>query len=269
MIKAEVIADSISTSGSRVTTLECTFHRFILPEFNTYRMWSRNAASSRALPIAGRIEAVRENPAMPVEWGKNQRGMVAAELLDVDDANECASVWLEAAAAAADYAEYLAKKGVHKQLVNRVLEPFSWHTSVVTATEWDNMLTQRIHPDAQPEFKVLAEAIRDALAAADPQPLTANEWHLPYILPNETILPLEMKRKISVARVARTSYLNQGKIDVDKDIALYDRLISADPPHLSPFEMVARPLWQDEAQVGNLLGWRQLRHEIESGNNGK
>jgi thymidylate synthase ThyX len=184
------------------------------------------------MPMAKRIEMVRENPAMPVAWGRNQPGMVADEVLSDNDANECHSVWLEAAQAACDYATYLCNKKLHKQLVNRVLEPYSWHTSVVSSTDWTNMFRQRIHHDAQPEFKALAEKMKEALESSSPEMLTPNEWHLPYIGENERALPVEVKRKISVARIARTSYLNQGQIDVDKDLSLYDRLISADPPHL-------------------------------------
>lgn len=264
MIQVKIIADSIH-NDSRLTTMECTFHRFILPEFNTYRMWSRNAASSRALSVKKKIEEVRTNPATPVEWGRNQPGMVAEEVLSEADAEECHNVWLEAASAAADYAQYLASKNVHKQIVNRVLEPFLWHTSVVSSVDWSNMFTQRIHSDAQPEFRELAILMKNALDSSQPRKLTINEWHLPYLTEDEKILTLEIQRKISVARIARTSYLNQGEINVDKDTALYDRLVSAKPPHLSPFEMVARPLWIDEEPKGNFPGWRQLRHGIEEG----
>ena len=267
MIKVEVIADSVSPFGDRVTTMECTFHRFILPEFNTYRMWSRSAASSRAIPTKRRIDEVRDNPAMPARFGKNQRGMVAEESLEGDALGEAVATWLEASQAAADYAQILAQLNVAKELVNRVLEPFSWHTSVVTASDFQNCFNQRIPVEAgaQSEFQVLASAMKDALDSSDPEMLLAGEWHLPYISDQEKrSRKLEDTKKASVARVARTSYLKK-EFDFDKDLDLYERLLSADPPHLAPFEMVATPCGIDNYKnhPGNLDGWLQLRHFVD------
>lgn len=266
MIDVKVVADSIH-QGNRLTTLECTFHRFILPEFNTYRQWSRSAASSRAIPLKVRIEEVINNPAIPYEWGKNKAGMVADEILDPKIQLECESVWREAAAASVDYATYLEKLQVHKQVAARILEPFLWHTSVVSSTDWDNMFSQRIHKDAQPEFRVLAEKMKKALDNSEPEPLTFNQWHLPYIREDEKCISLEVQRKISVARVARTSYLNQDKSEISKDLSLYHRLITANPPHLAPFEMVARPVFSSKDPVANFTGWTQLRHLLEKSEN--
>lgn len=262
MISAKVIADSISPQGNRLTTMECTFHRFILPEVNTYRMWSRNAASSRAIPLKRRIEEVRSNPAIPVHWGKNQRGMVAETILDPDSETLACYQWIKAANNAADVAEELDKLNLHKQVAARILEPFLWHTSVIASTDFDNCFSQRIHPDAQPEFQLLAIEMKKALDSSQPEELGYNEWHLPYVSRAEQILTLETKKKISVARVARSSYLNQNKSDIDADIALYERLISAEPPHLSPFEMVATPAIGSAPIPGNYKGWHQLRHSI-------
>ena len=264
MLNAKIIADSINSNGDRVTTMECTFHRFILPEFNTYRMWSRNAASSRAIPLKRKIKEVRENPAIPISWGRNKPGMVADEELDHEQQVRSLSTWLRAAATAADQAEILGELNLHKQVANRIIEPFSWHTSVVTATEWDNMFIQRIHPDAQPEFYALAVLMRSELQASSPVELNFNQWHLPYVKDEEKTLSLDTKKKISVARVARTSYLNQENNDIEKDVQLYERLRTAEPPHLSPFEMVARPALENEEVLGNFKGWIQLRHGISS-----
>lgn len=261
-ISATIIKDSIN-KGNRLTTIECTFHRFILPEVNTYRMWSRNAASSRAIPLKRRIEEVKTNPAIPVQWGKNQRGMVAEHDLDRGSSSECFYTWIEAAAAAADYAEILASLNLHKQTASRVLEPFLWHTSVISATDFSNCFEQRIHPDAQPEFKDLAQAMKEALDNSEPEALGENDWHLPYVTDEEKkSISLEQQKKISVARVARSSYLNQDKKDIEADVALYDRLLLANPPHLSPFEMVATPVVAGETPVGNYKGWHQLRHIV-------
>lgn len=259
-ISAKVIADSISPAGSRLITMECTFHRFILPEVNTYRMWSRNAASSRAIPLKRRIQEVRENPAIPVHWGVNKRGMVAEEELAPDLASHANGTWMEAAMAASDYAEILLGLNLHKQTASRILEPFLWHTSVISSTDFSNCFEQRIHPDAQPEFHALAIEMKKAIDNSSPIKINYGEWHLPYLSDEDKNLSIDDQKKVCVARVARSSYLNQDKIDVDADMLLYERLISADPPHLSPFEMVATPAYS--SPLGNFYGWHQMRHLI-------
>lgn len=263
MIKARIIADSISPQDFRLTTIECTFHRFILPEVNTYRMWSRSAQSSRAIPLNKRIKEVEENPAVPVYWGKNQRGMVAEEELTEAEKVEAESVWKESAQAAVDYAKYLQGMNVHKQTAARILEPYLWQTNVISSTDWDNMFKQRIHPDAQPEFRVLAEKIKQALEESEPQPVDVGEWHLPYITEEEKeTFDIDTVKKASVARVAKTSYGNQGGWDIEKDLELEQRLFSAEPKHYAPYEMIATPAGMFAPQ-GNFVGWKQLRHMIE------
>jgi thymidylate synthase ThyX len=263
MIEATIIADSISEEEYRLTTIECTFHRFILPEINTYRMWSRSAQSSRAIPLNKRITEVKENPAIPVYWGKNQRGMVAEEELSYEQQVEAESVWVEAANAAADYATYLQQMNLHKQTAARILEPYLWQTNVISSVDWNNMFRQRIHPDAQPEFKVLAEKIKEELENSTPTLVQQKEWHLPYISDEErNSYDIETLKKVSVARVAKTSYGNQGGWDVEKDLQLEERLFNAEPKHYAPYEMIATPAGMF-APKGNLLGWRQLRHMIE------
>lgn len=261
MISATIIADSISLDSKRLTTLEVTFHRFILAEFNTYRKFSRNAASSRAIPLQRRIDEVVTNPALPVKWGKNQPGMVASEDLDEESEYEARMTWLEAADAAADYARCLSMLGLHKQVAARVLEPFLWHTSVVSSTDYQNMFKQRIHPDAQPEFQALAVKMKEAYDASEPVTLSYGEWHLPYVSDEEkSEFDLDQQKQLSVARVAKTSYLNQGKVDIDKDFALYDRLINSEPIHYSPLEHIATP--RASVTQGNFDGWLQLRHDL-------
>ena len=82
---AKIIADSISETGERLTTVQVKFHRYILSEVNTHRVFSRNYSSSRAIPISKLIEQVRKDPAMPVYWGKNKAGMQAEQKLSGDD----------------------------------------------------------------------------------------------------------------------------------------------------------------------------------------
>jgi thymidylate synthase ThyX len=263
---ARIVADSVSPAGVRLVTVEAHIHRFVLAELNTHRALSRNSASSRARPVSKVLADVVDDPAFPVEWGRNQSGMQAHERVSDDAAARADEVWLAARDAAVAHAQQLADIGVHKQLVNRVLEPFLWHVVVVSATEWDNFFAQRCHPDAQPEIRVAAEAMRDAIAASTPTPVANGGWHLPYLRPGELDEldaaghDVEIAKRISVARCARVSYLTQdGVRDWSKDLDLYDRLTTQQPPHASPLEHVATP---DAHGTGNFRGWQQLRHVV-------
>ena len=150
---ARILLDSLSPVGARLTTMEVRYPRFIHSEMMTHRVFSRNAASSRAVPIKKMIAAVREEPAMPIFWGKNQSGMAAREEIVGDARVRAETEWRRALDNALETAEQLSSSEVdlHKQLVNRILEPFAWITVIITATEWANFFTQRLHADAQPE----------------------------------------------------------------------------------------------------------------------
>ena len=181
-IEAKVVLDSISEEGVRLTTMELTYPRFIHAEFMTHRVFSRNASSSRAIPVEKMIERVKKEPAEPVHWGKNQPGMQANEELQWDALVQTRKAWLEARDAAVKFAARMHELGAHKQIVNRVLEPFSHITVLVTATEWDNFFALRCHPDADPTMRTLAEAMREAMAASDTYNAQPGwSWHLPYI----------------------------------------------------------------------------------------
>lgn len=262
---AAVIADSISPDGVRVTTIEVTLHRFVLAELNTHRVFSRNSASSRAIPIGKQIARVEDDPAMPVEFGANQRGMQAGAPLEGEEARAATDAWLRARDAAVEAVRVLDDLGVHKQVANRILEPFMWHTVIVTATDWDGFWHQRCSPLAQPEIRVAAEAMREAFEASTPVEVPVGGWHTPYIRPDEQDLDERTKRRISAARCARVSYLtHDGRRDLSADEELYQRLVTADPPHWSPLEHVATPAAGDEHVLGNLRGWHQLRHRLDS-----
>lgn len=260
---ARIIADSISRYGDRLTTMEVTMHRFVLAEFNTHRVFSRNSASSRAIPVERRMAAVLTECAVPVEWGMNRPGMQATELLPPEQEEAAKSIWKKAATTAVLLAQDLRDLGVHKQITNRLLEPFLWHTVIVSSTEWENFFVQRCSPLAQPEIRVVAEAMYKALSESTPTRLDFDEWHLPYVQDDEKDLSPYEKRQLSVARCARVSYLtHDGVRDAEKDKELYRRLISARPPHASPFEHVARPRsCEDADHKGNFEGWVQLRHD--------
>jgi thymidylate synthase ThyX len=230
----------------------------------THRVFSRNAASSRAIPIKKMIEAVRNEPAMPLWWGRNQSGMQAREQLDAAAQGAAETEWRRALADALVHAERLASTEInlHKQLVNRILEPFAWMTVIITATEWANFFTQRTHEDAQPELKHVADLMLAAYRESRPQVVPIGEWHTPLIQLDELqSLDPEERRKVSVARCARVSYLtHEGKRDVAKDLDLYERLVSGGANgHWSPFEHVATPFAERDRWSGNFRGWEQFR----------
>jgi thymidylate synthase ThyX len=295
--EAKVLADSRSPAGHRLTTLEATFPRFVLAEFNTHRVFSRNSASSRAIPIVKQLRRVLEDPYVPIEFGSNQPGMQAGPALTGEKQETAEREWLNARddavrrvlglvadpaiSAGADLLEALEQVeaairdraqpdewlNVHKQVANRLLEPFMWHTVIVTATEWDNFWNLRCHPDAQPEIRLVAERMRTATEASDPADLGSGEWHLPLIRPEdrEEVASTEDLIKVSAGRCARVSYLTHaGKRDLGADIELHDRLLESG--HMSPLEHPARPLNAAEIEEGewsgNFRGWRSYRKEI-------
>lgn len=231
---AKVICDSIA-QGTRLTTLEVTMPRIVLAEFNTHRVFSRNSASSRAIPVEKRIQAVLDNPFIPEAFAANKPGMQAGDVLDAKASEEARFDWLAARDHAVDHASFLAVSGVHKQWANRLIEPFSWTTVVVTATEWENFFNLRISALAQPEIRKAAELMKAAMDASIPKELPHGGWHLPYIQLDETEYVTEDMIKASVARCARVSYLTHDGIrDFAKDIELHDKLLAS--RHMSPFE---------------------------------
>lgn len=257
---SKVVADSISQDGVRLTTLEVCFPRPYLAEFNTHRDFSRNSASSRAIPVAKQIERVRENPYVPLSFGKNQPGMQASEELSGEDLEAAISEWLLARDRAVDFATSLMDLGVHKQTANRLLEPFMWHTVIVSATEWGNFFGLRRSEMAQPEIHKIADLMFESMEASEPSYIGWDGWHLPYISEEERItLPSGDLVRISSARCARVSYLtHDGVRDISKDLELFERL--AGPGHMSPMEHPAKPVeHHPTAFYGNFKGWKQFR----------
>lgn len=289
--EAKILADSISPDGVRLTTFEITFPRIVLAEFNTHRTFSRNSASSRAIPVKKMLKRVEENPYIPSTWGKNQRGMRALEEVDEETAALAKDAWLRARDDMVAQVRGLLELGIHKQLTNRLLEPWMWHTVIVTATEWSNFYNLRNNPEAHPAIQVVAWLMQELYDAKKPKPIGCDEWHLPLIMPEDSdwLDPLRGQQKywdtavkISCARCARVSYLtHDGKRDLEKDLELYDMLLQSG--HMSPFEHTARPAsftdlpdsswkWsatEGEAKeaaakhfFGNFKGWVQHRKLI-------
>lgn len=246
---AKILADSLSPAGVRLTTFEVTFPRPILAEFNTHRMFSRNSASSRAIPVEKMLKMVLEHPYIPTHWGKNQKGMQAEQEVDAQTAEAAERAWLHGRDQAYRAAQMLLGIGIHKQITNRLLEPFMWHTVIVTATEWSNFFNLRDNAQAHPEIQKIARMMRELYESHAPLPVTHGGWHLPLIDVTEpgivdgTVDPW----KVSVARCARVSYLtHEGKRDIQADLDLHDKLLQSG--HLSPFEHVARPATENDAE---------------------
>ena len=259
MIEAKIIADSVNPVGDRLTTFVCTYPRFIHSEVMTHRMFSRNAASSRAIPVKKMMERIRKNPAMPVTWGKNQKGMQADAVLSADEQDRAKRAWGHACEEALFWAEQLVEIGVHKQIANRLLEPFAHMTTIITATDWGNFFNLRAHKDAQPEFQELAFQMLVAYRDGKPTPKRNGEWHLPFA--DQYLaegLTTDQLLKISTARCCRVSYLNfEGNIDHEKDYELHDD--SVVKGHWSPFEHQAQSVGYRGARFGNFRGWSQYR----------
>jgi len=266
MYNSKILLDSISPIGCRLTTFEVTYPRIIMAELNTHRALSRNSASSRAIPIAKIIESVEKNPFIPTYWGKNKSGMQASE--EVLSIAACESEWLSARDSAVSHAKKLVDLDIHKQIVNRLLEPFLYVTTIISATSFSNFFKLRCHKDAQPEIQVLANLMKASYAKSIPKEVSVGDWHMPLTEDIDDSTLLEDKFKISAARCARVSYLtHDGVRDLGKDLELYDRLTSRDsedePKHLSPLEHVAVAVNQSK-RFGNFTGWCQLRKFIHN-----
>ncbi len=259
-IKAKIIADSESTYGTRITTFELEYPRFIHGEFMTHRLFSRNAASSRAIPVERMIELVKENTAMPIHWGKNQPGMSAKEECNemLDSHSESPGYtredwWKEARDMAIIHAREYANKGYHKQIVNRLTEPFSMIKVVCTATDYNNFWWLRDHKDAQPEIQELARKMKEAYDAHLPVRLEQGEWHTPYYMDGwwnkDCPTSLEDALAISSSCCAQVSYRRLDD-SIDKAREIFARLIESKPAHASPMEHQATPIDVDAYSDG-------------------
>lgn len=274
---AKIIAHSQAPNGEELITMEVEFHRFILPELDTHRSFSRNFQSSRAVPIGQMIEQVKNDPAMPVHWGKNQTGMVAES--EVSEIQTCINEWKRAAEAACVYASHLNTERVHKQVVNRLLEPFMKTKGIVTATRkaYEAFFKLRCHKDAQPEIKLLAERMQKALSESTPKQLQYGEYHIPYLTVDINEMPIDEAVKISCSCTAQVSYRRLDD-SLEKALKVYDMLnlpvngvYPDEPPHYSPTEHVAKVehIWEDEmtSMSGNFnsrVFW-QYRKALEQG----
>lgn len=263
MYLARILADSLSPGGARLTTFEATYPRFVHSELLTHRALSRNTSSSRAIPIEKMVQRIIDDPFIPVWWGKNVPGMQAPSELDKLERGRCLEEWLDQRDRAVACARRLAAHGLHKQLVNRILEPWMWVTTIISATDFSHFFALRCHPDAQPEIRLIADLMRHEYDLAVPGLLPAGEWHMPLVQWEDRLVhDSDVLRKIAVGRCARVSYLtHNGVRDPMADVELHDRLIVSG--HWSPFEHVAMSLETNE-RVGNFTGFFQYRKHFAS-----
>lgn len=262
-ITAKVICDSISEAGQRIVTFEIEYPRFILAELNTHKVLEKNSSSSRAIPIIRMIEQIESNMAMPLYWGKAKSGMQADGEVDDLTKQMAKTSWLGEFQSAKEIAIWMDDMFIHKQIANRLLEPFQMMKTVITGTDWDNFFNLRIHPDAQPEFCMLAYKMYKAMQESKPVLLREGEWHLPYVntyrvksgrgigqveyytgtlyADDYHVLTLEQAQRISASCCAQTSY-RKSDDSLEKADKVFDLLVKADVLHASPFGHLATPV---------------------------
>lgn len=266
----KILKDSISEHGVRIVTFHLRYWRAIHAELMTHRAFGRNARSSRAVPT---ITLLTEGIFIP-QFGMNKPGMQSDILASPELQAHWAKEWQELADITKSYVKRWGEEGMHKQHANRPLEWFGWIDVQVTATKWNNFWALRISDYAQPEFNLLASAMKTAMDSSTPELLGLGQWHLPWIDDEDRKLyAVEDLLKLSVARSARLSYKPfDGQADYKAEMERYDRLVVSQPVHASPAEHQATPdstredvdEWAAPQLHGNLHGWIQYRKTLAS-----
>lgn len=267
-VVVKVVADSISEVGNRITTFELEYPRIVHSELMTHRLFSRNAMSSRAIPVPKMLEQVMNNPAMPVEFGKNKAGMQSdGEHTALIGAGYTPEEWWKLAAiSAAKFAEAFSEAGYHKQVGNRLIEPFQYMKTIVTATEFNNFFWLRVDEDADPTIRQLATVMKEAYDESEAELLLPGEWHTPYVghirdlegglsgyfVDTEDgdylVISQEEALSISSSCCAQISYRRLDSTK-DKALSIYDRLLTGRKVHASPFEHQATPMKYPQPKV--------------------
>lgn len=293
MITSKIISGSKSYfTGTKITTFEVSIHRYVLSELNTHRMLSRNSSSSRAVPIESNIDNILKDTAIPIHWGLNQPGMVADDEIDYGLIEQAKLIWLNARDNAIKSALELKKLGIHKQVANRLVEPFSYQKIIITATEWDNFFWLRNHKDAQPEFRYLANMMLEQYNNFEFETLYKDEWHTPYVKhhrcpdgilyyldSNDNNLTKEEALQISASCSAQVSY-RKNDDTLDKADTIFNMLNLFNEgeetrKHSSPIEHQATPFdlsnfkgitnfTEDDSWSGNFKNWIQYRHTFKN-----
>lgn len=297
-----ILASTAAVSGTRIYTIRMRYPRPIHGEIMTHRDFSRNARSSRAVPVRTMLEEVKNTPYIPWHWYKNKPGMQGTEPLTPDEEEKAKAIWIQASKYAVQSVEGLFDPNglnIHKQNPNRLLEPFSWIDTLITATKWNNFLWLRQHNAAEPHLQDLANLVSLAISNTQPQELGINGWHLPYVSDEELGNDIaewlydgngelfglgqgdiiKAAKMISAARCARISYVPfDGDGSYLREIERANRLLKDERVHASPFEHQAKPdvnfaadrtlsplvtgKWMHPELHGNLTGWIQHRKQI-------
>lgn len=266
-IKAKILADSVSgISGKRITSFELEYPRYVHAELLTHRLFSRNAASSRAIPVHKKLKMVWKDPVIPIKWGKNKPGMQSSDEFTGWRASVLKFAWKSASKLACISAWTLMKLGLHKQWAGRCLEWFERYKVVLTATEYENWEWLRDHEDAQPEIRELAKCMIEARDESKPMTLHPGEWHLPYVHTQRDLtgdiayvidgheVDLDTAQKVSASCCAQVSYrvLN---MEINKAKNIFNKLIESVPVHASPTEHQATPMWGWDTLAYGLYEW--------------
>ena len=252
---AEIVADSVFPGRPRLTTFVLVYPRIIHAEVMSHRVFSRNGASSRAIPV--RLNVAKAPYVPPAAFlRENKAGMQGGELLSPEKAQRAQEIWLEMHAACEKGVRELGELGLHKQHANRPLEWSQWMSLIVTSTDWANFFEQRIHPDAQPEMQALALLMHDALQEREPRELEPGEWHLPFF---DCYPPRPEVMIASTESCARVSY-DKHFVESAQHGKTFAKLAKSRPVHATPFEHLAKPC-ECSSHKGNLDGWDQLRHD--------
>lgn len=255
MITATCICDSINPSGNRITTIQATVPKWLLAQINTHGLIAKNAGSSRAIPLAKMREKATYTPE---KWWRNGKGMSPST--EIERCLLLDGLWDEANELMQDIHQDYQVLGVHKQQANRLLEPFLWIDVLMTGTDWNGFMNQRLHGDAQDEMQNLARCVGRILVDHEPVEVRWQEWHVPYEDP--FIKTARMKgyndHLYSAARCARISYAAfDGKTDWLQDEKMArEKLMNPSNPHWSPFQHPAMAL---PGQHGRFTGWYELR----------
>ena len=259
MISSKIIADS-TFNDSRLTTYVLTMPKFLFQELNKHRVFSSNAASSRAIPNKKMKELACFSPLV---WGKNKSGMQAEETLSGWRLIASKSIWESAKRFNHLFAEALSIVGCHKQISNRLIEPFTYGTVILSGTYWMNFFNLRCEAAAEPHFGFLASLMLEQYLENVPHPLYEGEWHIPFIKPEEASLPLRDRLVKSSARCARVSYNNfYGKDSMEDDLRLYESLKSQG--HWTPYEHQAQAVIGSNCNGNFSNSWRQHRQMLEN-----
>jgi thymidylate synthase ThyX len=273
MYKADVVADSISDSGVRLITWLVRFPRFLLAQMNTHRVFSRSYRSSRAVGVGSMITEVEESPFIPDGWRRNKRGMQTDDndCLEGEAAERMSNYYNALRASALQTAKLMQVEGVAKEQINRILEPYSWVTGIISSTETENFFALRCHGDAQSEMRIIAEMMLQSMRGSTPTRLSPGDWHLPFVTDEEReLFKVDVLLKVSAGRCARVSYGKEGDVgNVMSSLRLAGRLLDAG--HMSPFEHQAQAMHDetDEYLTPNgsigLRTYEYLRSQTKGG----